>query len=191
MQKKRYASVLGANFGGTLEKRKISAFGEVVIRQKLDEDNKRLGELRADKQNCTGGHFSAGEMGRYELSEHERDEEIISARVNLLSKVLEHSAVVPAPTTCEKVQIGTAVEVKLDSGRTTSVLMGGPDEPSYDGLLTISYLLPFGRSLRDKSVGDYVEWNTPTGEHWGTITRIWIPKMPNTETASVPLKDAA
>ena len=97
----------------------------------------------------------------------------IDRRVRFLTKRLEQLTVVyPDKAQEGKVYFGAWVEVEDETGELAVYQLVGPDEFNIrENKLSIDS--PMARALLSKSVDDEIKVNTPAGEKWFTVIRIW------------------
>ncbi|QXH50837.1 GreA/GreB family elongation factor [Pseudomonas fakonensis] len=124
----------------------VTASGLAQLQQRVAALNALRSELQAQGERAD----------KQRLADAERDLRYFNARI-------QSAQVVPAPTSTEKVQIGSWVSFVDEDGQEQEVRLVGEDEAdAVHGL--INWGSPLGRALLGAGPGDEVLWRRPAGD---------------------------
>lgn len=99
-----------------------------------------------------------------EYHETKNQQGMMEARIRKLEHIVKRAVIVDQPVVVDRAVAGTFVTLKpLDGGAHEVYLLAASSEERAKSARTVTIVSPLGQAVRDKLVGDHVEYVAPGG----------------------------
>jgi transcription elongation factor GreA len=119
-----------------------------------------------------------GDLGENaEYHEAKNHQGFLEARIRRLEHIVRTARIVEAPAQADRAVAGTFVTLRpLDGGEEEVYLLAASSEERARGARTLTVASPLGQALRDRTVGDTVDYQAPGGKFAYELLKIepWL-----------------